>query len=87
MKQITLVYAEQTTMTTNGTFSHRINSDRTVDSICHKCFATVATAKHESELLAEEELHACDPPMVDWYRRQLREMLLSPVLGTKFSTA
>jgi hypothetical protein len=43
------------------TFSHRFNRDGTVDSICHSCFMTVATATHEAELENYEQNHLCDP--------------------------
>ena len=37
-------------MVNDSKFSHRHNSDGTVDSICRECFATVAKAQNESEL-------------------------------------
>src|SRR5579862_313619 len=42
-------------------FTHRFNADGTVDSICHGCFMTVATARREGDLHAVEQNHACDP--------------------------
>ena len=43
-------------------FSHRFNTaDGTVDSICHRCFQTVATASREDDLEIPEERHTCDP--------------------------
>jgi hypothetical protein len=32
-----------------------------MDSICHRCFATVATATVEDDLEAAEHRHTCDP--------------------------
>jgi hypothetical protein len=44
------------------TFSHRFNArDGTVDSICHRCFHTVAKASSEVELQVPEEKHTCNP--------------------------
>jgi hypothetical protein len=40
-------------------FSHRHNADETFDSICHKCFHTVATEKNETALKQHELLHQC----------------------------
>lgn len=42
-------------------FAHRKNSDASIDSICTKCFQTVATEDNESKLTAYEEHHLCDP--------------------------
>jgi hypothetical protein len=41
-------------------FSHRQNEDGTVDSICHFCFATIATMESEDALDAFEKAHVCD---------------------------
>jgi hypothetical protein len=41
-------------------FSHRFNQDGSIDSICRRCFATVATVKSESELKRPEKDHVCD---------------------------
>jgi len=40
-------------------FPHRKNADGTWDSICTKCFRTVATAKRESSLADAEAEHVC----------------------------
>lgn len=42
------------------TYSHRRNPDQTFDSICHRCFSTVATVPHESDLAWYEHRHHCD---------------------------
>ena len=42
-------------------FPHRRNKDESFDSICLKCFATVARANSESELEQYDKLHVCDP--------------------------
>jgi len=45
---------------TPRTFPHRLNRDGSFDSICLKCFATVASAIIESELKVREKMHTCD---------------------------
>ena len=42
-------------------FPHRKNADGSWDSICSKCFRTVATAKRESSLRDAEASHVCVP--------------------------
>jgi len=42
-----------------ATFSHRHNLDGTHDSICRRCFATVATEHDQDDLLAQEAEHIC----------------------------
>jgi hypothetical protein len=42
-------------------FPHRHNSDGTVDSICVKCFSTIATDRDETALREFEQHHVCDP--------------------------
>ena len=61
-------------MTSNGKFSRRFNLNGTVDSICRECFVTVATTQQESELPAKEQLHSCNPKLVEWYHRSAREL-------------
>lgn len=41
------------------TFPHRRNADGTYDSICTKCFVTVASTNNEADLLKAEEAHIC----------------------------
>lgn len=40
-------------------FAHRHNSDGTWDSICTKCFLTIATERLENLLLVHEPHHDC----------------------------
>ena len=47
-------------------FPHRFNSDGTIDSICSRCFATVATEGKESDLKEAEDAHVCSD--ADLYR-------------------
>jgi hypothetical protein len=44
----------------NTFYPHRRNRNGTFDSICLKCFLTVAHTKTEPELLAYDRLHVCN---------------------------
>lgn len=48
-------------MTTFVSFARRQNHDSSIDSICTKCYQTVASADSADELVAGEESHRCDP--------------------------
>jgi hypothetical protein len=48
-------------MTSFISFAHRLNRDSSVDSICTRCYKTVANEKNESILLSAESAHRCDP--------------------------
>ena len=48
-------------------FAHRKNPIGTVDSICPRCAATVATVYVEGELLRHEQQHVCDPALMELY--------------------
>jgi hypothetical protein len=41
-------------------FAHRHNLDGSWDSICTKCFLTIATERSEDRLLMHEHCHDCD---------------------------
>jgi hypothetical protein len=41
-------------------YSHRRNPDATFDSICHRCFSTVATESSEGALAKHEQQHECE---------------------------
>jgi hypothetical protein len=53
----------------NSHFPHRHNSDGSHDSICAKCFLTVASVKDEAELIQFEHDHVCDPVLLDQFSR------------------
>ncbi len=53
---------------TEPNFVHRTNGDGTFDSICLKCFMTVATVKYQVDLKNVECEHACDPQTVAGFR-------------------
>jgi hypothetical protein len=40
-------------------FPHRHNLDGSYDSICTRCFATVATVRKEEDLRGHEAIHRC----------------------------
>jgi hypothetical protein len=44
----------------NTFYPHRRNKDGTFDSICLKCFLTVAHTETEAELLAYDRVHVCN---------------------------
>ena len=49
-------------MTTYPQFVKRRNRDSSIDSICTKCFLTIASVTtSEDDLAAREEKHICDP--------------------------
>lgn len=48
-------------------FVHRPNHDGTFDSICPRCFVTIATRFDETDLESNERDHECDPKLLDWY--------------------
>jgi hypothetical protein len=50
-------------------FTHRLNDDGTMDSICHKCFITVATARSGAALEREEQKHCCDALLLERYKK------------------
>jgi hypothetical protein len=43
----------------NDDFHHRVNGDKTFDSICLQCFLTAATAENETDLHKLEAGHKC----------------------------
>jgi hypothetical protein len=42
-------------------FVRRENPDSTIDSICTKCFQTIAVARCERDLIRAENDHTCEP--------------------------
>ena len=48
-------------------FIHRINEDGSIDSICRDCFVTIATARTQSDLQAQERQHSCEPMILERY--------------------
>ena len=42
-------------------FAHRHNTDGTIDSICSRCFQTIATVLVEADLPRIESRHVCVP--------------------------
>ena len=54
---------------TRPVFAHRQNKEGTVDSICMKCFATVALSLREAEIEQREQGHRCDPEALERLNR------------------
>jgi hypothetical protein len=48
-------------MTYIYSFTRRWNRDSSIDSICTKCFRTIASANSEDELARRENKHVCHP--------------------------
>jgi hypothetical protein len=48
-------------MTTFISFARRQNHDASIDSICTKCYQTIASADSPRDLEAHEQAHRCDP--------------------------
>ena len=49
-------------------FVHLILANGTTDSICTRCFVTVATAMRETDLNRAEQNHACDSWLVTHWK-------------------
>jgi hypothetical protein len=41
-------------------FRHRMNGNGSMDSICSRCYETIATSMWEAELELAEEAHKCE---------------------------
>jgi hypothetical protein len=50
-------------------FARRKNKDGTFDSICMKCFATIASSLKEPEVEHWEQRHRCDPVALERFNR------------------
>jgi hypothetical protein len=48
-------------MTSFVSFARRQNHDSSIDSICTKCYQTIASADTVSLLAIAEQSHLCDP--------------------------
>jgi len=49
-------------------FAHRRNDDGSFDSICPRCFRTIAQSASEPDLQNAEDSHVCNPSIVEHYR-------------------
>ena len=50
-------------------FAHRYNPDGTFDTICSRCFQTIATVRDETELPKIESQHVCDQHILERFVR------------------
>jgi hypothetical protein len=57
----------------SSNFVHRSNRDGTIDSICSRCFVTVATGLRTADLRQHELDHKCDPRLLERYQRRQKE--------------
>lgn len=48
-------------------YPHRRNRDGSVDSICPRCIATIATATRVADLKIFEAAHVCEPWRLDYF--------------------
>jgi hypothetical protein len=55
-------------------FAHRANADGSIDSICTRCFRTVATQRSEAELDRPERDHVCQPEDAERTDRWVSEL-------------
>jgi hypothetical protein len=69
-------------------FPHRRNHDGTFDSICFRCFATVAKEKNEVELKKSEEAHECSGPAlaVVFHSKELSAQSYARRIGSNGTT-
>jgi hypothetical protein len=52
-------------------FAHRVNPDKTIDSICKSCFMTVGTAEEPGALRKREGEHECQGRRLEVVRAAL----------------
>ena len=57
-------------------YPHRRKRNGSYDSICLSCFATIASANTEIELLTHDSKHTCDHALLSMRRLFLRADLL-----------
>ena len=64
-------------------YPHRQNRDGSIDSICPRCFATIASAKNVTELHTCEKQHTCDEAFMPGLTENLRSpgICTQPSLG------
>jgi hypothetical protein len=54
-------------------YSHRFNADGTIDSICRRCFRTVAKVRQESDLEFCEREHICESQYMSHFDEHTEE--------------
>jgi len=55
-------------------FVRRFNPNGTTDSICTRCFATVASATWEVDLDSAERCHKCDPSRLEQLKKAVERV-------------
>jgi hypothetical protein len=65
-------------------FAHHFVKDGSVDAICPRCCATVASAASETDLMLKEQRHVCDPFVVSYYEF-FKKMPRSETISEQFN--
>jgi hypothetical protein len=68
-------------MQPSSSFPHRHNFDGSYDSICTKCYATVARAEKEESLSSSESTHVCHTMAPLYLAREGPIPAYTPMLG------
>jgi hypothetical protein len=55
-------------------FVRRSKPDGKTDSICTKCYSTIATATWEADLDSAELSHLCEPWKLQGFRKQVKRV-------------
>jgi hypothetical protein len=55
-------------------YPHRMNTDGTIDSICPRCYVTIASSTWEAELEVMEADHVCEPGRLSYYEEQRQKI-------------
>jgi hypothetical protein len=72
---------------THIAFPHRRNSDGTIDSICKRCFVTIATEATDAELEGAERAHICQGFDAVWMNHRTdQERLPTRTQGTRLDS-
>ena len=61
-------------------YAHRKNNDGTFDSICRRCFLTIASETSEPKLTDHEEVHQCEALAQEKIAASLRTLKKSSVI-------
>jgi hypothetical protein len=64
-------------------FARRRNNDSYVDSICPRCYLTIAHGSTEEQLMQSEQLHTCEPGRITDWGIQCRTCNETIPLGTR----
>jgi len=68
-------------------FVRRSNPDGKMDSICTKCYSTVATSTWEADLDSAELCHHCESWRLEYFRKQVEQVDSSVETAKKSNVA